>query len=309
MTAFGAARVSAEIGTVSVELRSVNNRYLDLNLRLPEDLRQAEGPLRERLTSKIKRGKIDVRVNFQRASQAGAAKLDESYLISMSTQLLFVRRFLPDAAAPTLLELLRANETSMGEDDAPAWQALCLQAVDAALADFETQREREGRQLAHAMLGYTRDIAAIVAQAEAALPQVQAAYRERLAGKLRDAMQAASPTGFEQISGAELSARISQESMLFSLRVDVAEELTRLRAHLGELERLLSASSGDGKPAAAATAGKAGSTGKRLDFLFQEMNREANTLGSKAATLEFTNAAIDMKLLIEQLREQAQNIE
>lgn len=303
MTAFGAARASAPIGMVSVELRSVNNRYLDVNLRLPEELRQTEGPLRERLARAIKRGKLEVRVNYQRPVQAGGSGLDDAYLEHLAAQLLAVRRVMPDVRPPTLLELMRANDSTAREDDGAAWQALCLEAVDAALADFQTQRRREGEQLAQAMLGYTRDIHAIVDQAEAALPQIQAAYRERLTHKLRDAMDAVSPGGFEQIGGAELSARISQESMLFSLRVDVAEELTRLRAHLSELERLLT-SRDDGKPT-----GKAGSTGKRLDFLFQEMNREANTLGSKAASLDFTNAAIDLKLLIEQLREQAQNIE
>ncbi len=304
MTAFGAARASAEIGVVSVELRSVNNRYLDVNLRLPEELRQVEGPLRERLARAIKRGKVDVRVNYQRALQTGANGLDSGYLENLAAQLQTARRIMPDVRPPSLLELLRANETSSREEDAAAWQALCLEAVDAALADFQTQRQREGEQLAQAMLGYTRDVTAIVEQAETALPQIQAAYRERLANKLRDALEAVSPSGFEQIGGAELSARISQESLLFSLRIDVAEELTRLRAHLGELERLLTAQAEPGK-----SAGKVGSTGKRLDFLFQEMNREANTLGSKAASLEFTNAAIDLKLLIEQLREQAQNIE
>ncbi len=304
MTAFGAARANAEIGVVSVELRSVNNRYLDVNLRLPEELRQVEGPLRERLARAIKRGKVEVRVNYQRAGQNNGNGLDAAYLENLAVQLQTARRIMPDVRSPSLLELMRANDTSAREDDGAAWQALCLEAVDAALADFQIQRRREGEQLAQAMLGYTRDITAIVEQAEAALPQIQAAYRERLSNKLRDALEAVSPTGFDQISGAELSARISQESMLFSLRVDVAEELTRLRAHLTELERLLTAQPDGDKPA-----GKVGSTGKRLDFLFQEMNREANTLGSKAASLEFTNAAIDLKLLIEQLREQAQNIE
>ena len=303
MTAFGAARATAEVGVVSVELRSVNNRYLDVNLRLPEELRQAEGPIRERLARTVKRGKVEIRVNYQRAGQSHGNKLDPTYLQNLAEQLQTARQFMPDITPPGLLELMRANDSGPREDDSAAWHALCLEAVDAALADFQTQRRREGEQLAQAMLGYTREVTDIVQQAEVAMPQIQAAYRERLSNKLRDALEAASPNGFDQISGAELSARISQESMLFSLRVDVAEELTRLRAHISELERLLTSTT-ETKPA-----GKTGSTGKRLDFLFQEMNREANTLGSKAASIEFTNAAIDLKLLIEQLREQAQNIE
>jgi len=210
--------------------------------------------------------------------------------------------------APSLLELLHASKPVQGdEQSAEDWQALCLQALDAALADFQTQRQREGAQLAQAMQGYARQISALLAQLQTALPHMQAAWRERLTTKLRSALEAACPQGFAHISGEELSARISQETLLFSLRTDVAEELTRLNAHVLELQRLL----GGVDPSQSADPGtnKTGSPGKRLDFLFQEMNREANTLGSKASSLEQTRVAIDLKLLIEQLREQAQNIE
>jgi uncharacterized protein (TIGR00255 family) len=148
-------------------------------------------------------------------------------------------------------------------------------------------------------------VARIVETVQTHLPQLLADHRDKLAAKLRESVESAFPGGFTHITGAELSERLSQEANLFALRIDVAEELSRLRSHLEELRHLLS--DGGGKQAA----GKkhAGSAGKRLDFLFQEMNREANTLGSKAGSMEVTRAAMDLKLLIEQMREQAQNLE
>ncbi len=151
-------------------------------------------------------------------------------------------------------------------------------------------------------------VARIVDTVQAHLPQLLADHRDKLAAKLRESVESAFPGGFAHITGAELSERLSQEANLFALRIDVAEELSRLRSHLEELRHLLTdgggkqgGKHGDKKPA--------GSAGKRLDFLFQEMNREANTLGSKAGSMDVTRAAMDLKLLIEQMREQAQNIE
>jgi len=306
MTAFGAARAASSAGWVNVELRALNNRYLDLSLRLPDELRQLEGLLRERLTRSLKRGKVEVRVNVQRTQAAAHAVLDEHWLAHLAAQRQIAQRYLADVRAPSLLELLHANKTAQGDEQTTEdWQPLCLQALDAALVDFQTQRQREGAQLTQTMQGYARQISALIARLQTALPHMQATWRERLATKLRSALEAASPQGFAHISGEELSARISQETLLFSLRTDVAEELTRLNAHVLELQRLL----GVVEQSQNTPANKTGSPGKRLDFPFQEMNREANTLGSKAGTLEQTQVAIDLKLLIEQLREQAQNIE
>jgi uncharacterized protein (TIGR00255 family) len=182
---------------------------------------------------------------------------------------------------------------------------MCLEATDVALAELQAAREREGQRLAGIMLESASEVAAIVDQVERNLPAILAEHQEKLGNKLRDALQAASPEGYAQISGPELSARIAQEASLFSLRIDVAEELARLRSHIAELQHLLQSK----EAAVQAGSRKSGSAGKRLDFLFQEMNREANTLGSKASALSVTRAAIDLKLLIEQMREQAQNIE
>jgi uncharacterized protein (TIGR00255 family) len=148
----------------------------------------------------------------------------------------------------------------------------------------------------------------IVEEVERQLPQLLADHREKLAAKLRETVEAAFPGGFTHITGPELTERLAQEANLFAMRIDVAEELSRLRSHLAELVHILA----DGDAGGAAKSGKranAGSAGKRLDFLFQEMNREANTLGSKAGSVDVTRAAMDLKLLIEQMREQAQNIE
>ncbi|NGM88001.1 YicC family protein [Parapusillimonas sp. SGNA-6] len=305
MTAFGSARAESEHGSVTVEARSVNSRYLDLSFRLPEDLRLAEGGMRERIGQTVKRGKLEIRANFLRSGQQAAATIDADYLHAVAQQLEAVRRIIPDVAAPRLSELINGSNGTSGTFDTEAWVALCLTATELALAELQAAREREGQRLADVMLNTAREAIAIVEQVERDLPAIQAEHQERLGNKLRDALQAASPDGYAQISGPELSARIAQEASLFSLRIDVAEELARLRSHIAELEHLLQSKD------AALQAGsrKSGSAGKRLDFLFQEMNREANTLGSKASALSVTRAAIDLKLLIEQMREQAQNIE
>ena len=306
MTAFGNARADLEQGTLAIELRSVNSRFLDLYFRLPDELRHVETPLRELLITNLARGKVEIRVSFTRAANADLSKLDPAWLDSLAEQLQAARRIIPDIASPRLAELFnwpgqRGNDAL----DPQIWGAACLQAAQQALTQLQEGREREGERLASMMRECADGVARVVDIVHAHLPQLLADHRERQGAKLRESVESAFPGGFTHISGAELSERLSQEANLFALRIDVAEELSRLRSHLEELRHLLS--DGGGKP----TAGKknAGSAGKRLDFLFQEMNREANTLGSKAGSMEVTRAAMDLKLLIEQMREQAQNIE
>ncbi|GAB1579092.1 YicC/YloC family endoribonuclease [Bordetella petrii] len=308
MTAFGNARADLEQGTLALELRSVNSRYLDLYFRLPDELRHVETPLRELLTTSLGRGKVEVRASYTRAAGAELANLDPAWLQHLAEQLQAARAVLPDVAAPRLAELFnwpgqRGNDTL----DPQAWGAACLQAARQALAQLQEGREREGQRLAATMLECAEGVARIVESVEAHLPQLLADHREKLATKLRESVEAAFPGGFAHISGPELSERLSQEANLFALRIDVAEELARLRSHLEELRHLLGGGEAGGKAKDAKRGG--GSAGKRLDFLFQEMNREANTLGSKAGSMEVTRAAMDLKLLIEQMREQAQNIE
>jgi len=319
MTAFGSARAESDAGAVTVEFRTVNSRFLDVSLRLPDDLRSAEALLREQLGQTVKRGKVDIRVNYTRPAQQSAPSLEPGYLQTIAQQLQTARAIIPDIGAPSLPELMK-GAASAEEDvfDEDIWKALCQSAAVQALNELQANREREGRRLADMMIECAGEISCIVDEVEVELPRLLAEHREKLATRLRETLENAHPGGFEQISGAELSARISQETSLFSLRIDVAEEISRLRSHVGELEHLLSFpdrpdadKATQAQPKAASRKGKAssGSIGKRLDFLFQEMNREANTLGSKAGGIQVTRAAIDLKLLIEQLREQAQNIE
>jgi len=306
MTAFGNTRITAEIGTVAVEYRSVNNRFLDISLRLPEELRSMETALRTQIGQTVKRGKVEMRLQYTPAYKSTARILDDKALRHMAELLQQARQLLPDTPAPSLEELLRAASGSEAASglDVQVWEPVCLQASEQALHALQENRQREGARLALVMLEQAEQITQIVETVAAKQPELLAEHQEKLARKLRDALQAVSPDGFAHISGAELSARIAQESLLFSLRVDVAEELTRLRAHGQELRDILAG----GNAQNVVNQKPAGSSGKRLDFLFQEMQREANTLGSKSASVLVTRAAMDLKLLIEQLREQAQNI-
>ncbi|KAA0910872.1 YicC/YloC family endoribonuclease [Pusillimonas sp. ANT_WB101] len=307
MTSFGSARAESAQGSVTIEFRSVNSRFLDIHFRLPEDLRMAEGLIRESLARHVKRGKVEVRLNYARTAASTDAALDETLLASAASQLAVARRLIPDVPAPTLAELISAARGAGNTEafDIDTWMAMCQQATEQALVEMQAAREREGQRLASVMLDCAATCSTIVEQVETELPTILAEHKNRLTDKLRDALASVSPDGFERISGEELSARIAQEAALFSMRIDVAEELSRLRSHITELKHLLKT----GETAAEGARKNSGSAGKRLDFLFQEMNREANTLGSKASALNVTRAAIDLKLQIEQMREQAQNIE
>lgn len=303
MTAFGSGRAESEAGIVTIELRTVNSRFLDINFRMPDDLRVAEGMVRERLNAFVKRGKVDIRVSAMRSASALSTALDHELLKTVARQLAAARSHIPDIPAPRLSELLNAGGDNSA--DPAVWLPMCQAATEQALIELNAAREREGQWLVEIMREYARQMHTIVATVETALPALLADHQEKITTRLREALESISPDGFAQIKGEELSARIAQEASLFGLRIDVAEELSRLKSHIAELDHLLSGSGNGGEKQNK----NSGSAGKRLDFLFQEMNREANTLGSKAGALSVTRAAIDLKLLIEQLREQAQNIE
>lgn len=304
MTAFGTGSAENDHGSLKIECRTVNSRFLDINVRLPEDLRFLEGRLREQITARLQRGKVDLRIVQERAVESGMADLPAEYLEHLARQLSTARQILPDVRAPELLALISGAANQQKKDlDAKAWTALCDEALEQTLKQVVQARRREGQRLAESMCAAATNMAEIVTQVEQAMPDILEAHQKKIVERLQEALSAADPDGFAQIDGSELSARLAQEASLFAMRSDVAEELARLRSHIEELRHLLQT----GQPDASRRA--QGSTGKRLDFLCQEMNREANTLGSKAAGLAITNAAIDAKLLIEQLREQAQNIE
>jgi uncharacterized protein (TIGR00255 family) len=297
MTGFGVAESRAEFGAVTIEIRSVNSRYLDLQFRLPDELRLIEQPIRERISSRLKRGKVDIRASFTRATTEGAERLNPELIAEAVKTFASLKEHLPDLAAPTLADLLTWPSTARVQIDPAQWLAPALHACDGALNQALDARAREGQRLAQVMLEASHQAAQIATELSAHLPNLLQNQRDKSAQKLRESLEQVFPDGFSQIGGEELSARLATEASIFALRVDVAEELDRLNSHIQELHHLLS----DGA--------KNQSLGKRLDFLFQEMNREANTLGSKSGHLNMTRTAIDLKLLIEQMREQAQNIE
>ena len=227
----------------------------------------------------------------------------------IATQLAQIQKILPHTEGPRFNEIVGLAGGQHTHTEPEEWAQACLTALEPALAQLIEGRQREGARLAQSMLETAVEVSAILTEVEKHLPLLLTTQRDKLAQKLKDTLQNAFPNGFTHISGTELSERIASEASLFALRIDVAEELTRLKSHLTELEFLLSNQAKSSTKQNKANATQPGSAGKRLDFLFQEMNREANTLGSKAGSLEMTRAAIDLKLLIEQMREQAMNIE
>jgi uncharacterized protein (TIGR00255 family) len=284
MTGYAAAAKEFPFGTLGVELRSVNHRYLDVQFRLPDDLRAIEPALREMLSEQVGRGKVECRVTFSAAAGTHKTlKLNEELLLQLKELELKARTLLAGAAQLSAAEALRWPGVLVTEPlPLDELQAACRDLLAAALQDFDAARAREGEKLKAVMLERAAGMERRIVEITPRLPQVIAAYQERLATRLRDVM------------GSGEDERIRQEVAVFAARIDVDEELARLAAHITELKRILSGS---------------GPSGKKLDFLMQELNREANTLSSKSVDLAVTQAALDMKLLIEQMREQVQNIE
>ncbi len=271
-------------GILHLELRTVNSRYLDMNFRIAEEVRIVEPSLRETISARLSRGKVDCRLNLLPSTTAAReASLNRALLQQLADLEAGVRDRLPGAAPLSVADVLRwpgmLGDDALGAD---TLQAGCAALAQAALDELVATRAREGEKLAAMILERVGRMRELVARATPLLPQALADYRERLAVRLREA-------------AASLDEeRIRQEVGLFAARIDVEEELNRLVAHLDEVARVV---------------GKGGAIGKRLDFLMQELNREANTLASKSVSGEVTAIAVDMKLAIEQMREQVQNIE
>ena len=282
----GFAVQNRDLGSVSLhlELRSVNSRYLDLAFRIVDDLRQAEPAIRERLAARLGRGKVECRLNLQAGhGTARGLALNTALLDQLAEAEAGLRTRFADAAPLSVHELLRwpgmLADDSLGFDEMlPAIVALTEAAVDELVAS----RRREGDKLAAMIRERVVRMRELVAVATPRMPAVVLEYQERLTAKLRDAVASLDED------------RIRQEVALYAQRIDVAEELSRLVTHLDEVERILKAG---------------GAAGKRLDFLMQELNREANTLASKSPATDITAIAMEMKVLIEQMREQVQNIE
>ena len=271
-------------GILHLELRTVNSRYLDMNFRIAEEVRIVEPGLREMISGRLNRGKVDCRLNLLPSTTAPReTSLNRALLQQLAALQSDVRDQLPEASPLSVAEVLRWPGM-LGDDQpgADTLQAECAALAKSALDELIATRAREGEKLGTMILERVERMRTLVAEAAPKLPQALADYQERMATRLREA-------------AASLDEeRIRQEMGLFATRVDVAEELNRLAAHLDEVARVV---------------GKGGAIGKRLDFLMQELNREANTLASKSVSSEITAIAVDMKLLIEQMREQVQNIE
>jgi uncharacterized protein (TIGR00255 family) len=284
MTAFARADADTSWGRLSCELRSVNHRYLDFSAKLPDDLRGLETRVRELVGAKAERGKIECLVRYQpRDLAAGALELDEDLVRRVIAAGERIAALSATTAPLRAIDILRWPGVAKAprlDTDALADAALAL--IARALEDFVATREREGARLSAFLAQRLDAIDGWVGQLRTQLPQIAGAFRERLAARLAEVRQQLDPNRFEQ------------EMVLFASRSDVTEELDRLETHAAEARRVL---------------GQPGPAGRRLDFLMQEFNREANTLASKSVDVRMTNAAVELKVAIEQMREQVQNIE
>ena len=273
---------------LGLEIRSVNSRFLDLGFRLPDDLRAHEPALRDLLTARLKRGKVEVRVSLELQQSASIADPSVKLLQRLGTLQDNVKAWIPEARALSVADVLRlaANEQpglrDRGEDLLPLAQT--------ALTALLAARAREGERLATMLLEHIKQLRLLAAKAVPMVPQLVAQQRQRFMERWAEAMALGDGSALPESA----QDRALTEATAFAIRIDVAEEITRLNSHLDELERLIT---------------KGGEIGKRLDFLIQELHREANTMGSKSAALELTKISVDMKVLIEQMREQVQNIE
>jgi len=298
MTGYAISARESDAGTITLELKSVNSRFLDLQFRMNDDLRSLEPLLREAIMGKVQRGKVECRLSFGRKASAGASlSINEPLLSALAKAQQQVLTQFDQARPLTVNELLRwpgvLSDSEVGEDnllaDVQTTMATVLQA-------FVESREREGAALETMLLSRVSDIEQIVQHISPLIPKAIEQFRQKAIDRMQEALGISlaegSPT--TSISKDEVQDRIRQEVTLYGIRMDVAEELTRLSGHLTETRAILK---------------KGGQVGKRLDFMMQELNREANTLGSKAALKELSDASMQMKLLIEQMREQVQNLE
>ncbi len=275
-------------GQLGLEIRSVNSRFLDLTFRLPEELRQFEPVLRELLTAKLKRGKVEVRAFIDNGMTSTVSEPSPRLMQRLNTVQDSIKAWLPQAQALSVADILRlaASEQSGTRDWSQEIAPLTEQALKALLA----ARQREGERLATMLLKHIGQLRTLAQQAGPLVPQLVEQQRLRFLERWQEAMALTDGSTLPEAA----QDRALTEATAFAIRIDVAEEITRLASHLDELERLIK---------------KGGEIGKRLDFLIQELHREANTLGSKSAALELTRISVDMKVLIEQMREQVQNIE
>ena len=288
----GYAMVTRELpsGAMNLEIKSVNSRFLDLMFRLNDEVRSLEPLLREMITEKVTRGKVELRLGYGKDGGSSAPNragrplnLNMAAIERLAEAGAAVKRAVPQAQELRVMEVLHwpgvIEDTTLSAEEL---RDIVVGMAREAIGEFTGSRSREGEKLKVMLLVRVAGIEDWVKKVEPLIPQIVADYHARLAARLREAI------------GSTDDERIRQEVAMFGIKIDVAEELSRLGAHLSEVRRVLE---------------KGGAVGKRLDFLMQELNREANTLGSKSVSTEVSAAAMEMKILIEQMREQVQNLE
>lgn len=300
MTGYASAQTGAPAATaegeprtapqrrLGMEMRSVNSRFLDLSFRLPDELRSFEPQLRALVTTQIKRGKIEVRAALEGQENNALPDPSPRLLQRLSSMQDAVQSWLPKAEPLSVAEVLRlcSGAAPTAETPAEAVAELAQTVLTALLA----ARAQEGARLVAMLRGHLKLLRKLTEQAAPLVPQLVEQQRQRFMERWREAMGLAEGSATPEAA----QDRALSEATAFAIRIDVAEEVTRLESHITELERLLT---------------KGGEVGKRLDFLIQELHREANTLGSKSSALDLTRISVDMKVLIEQMREQVQNLE
>jgi len=284
MTGFASLERQLTNGVLVIELRSVNHRYLELHMKLDENLRSFEPVVREFISAKLGRGKVECRISLvQRGASDKALSLDEEVLTNLSEVATQIQKRFPTSQALSVSEILHWPGVVQNQQGDNAQLAEDIKsALKQILEDMTASRAREGEKMKALILERLVDAEKIVATVKPLLPLQVKAYQEKLTAKLQEALKSADED------------RVRQELVLFAQKIDVDEELTRLTAHVSEVKRILDADQ---------------AAGKRLDFLMQELNREANTLGSKSVSTEVSKASMSLKVLIEQMREQIQNIE
>lgn len=284
MTAFARQEHTDTWGSLTLEVRSVNHRYLDIGLRLPDELRVLEGRIREQLQAQLNRGKVDVQVRYQPEQHAsGDLQLDQTLIEQLAVASEQVKKYFPEHRPISTLEIMRwPGVLQIPQVDPEVLHAKAMELLDAAIAELIRGRQREGEKLKLILEQRCDGITEIVKLMRKLIPEIKQIWRDKLQGRLAD------------VKGELDPGRLEQEMVIMAQKIDVDEELDRLEAHVIEVKRDLAGS----KP-----------IGRRLDFLMQELNREANTLGSKSVDARTGTASVDLKVLIEQMREQVQNIE
>ncbi len=294
MTGYAVSSCDSASGTLTIEIKSVNSRFLDLQFRINDDLRALEPGLREAMVAKISRGKVECRVSFGRKHADGnsqalnQASVDQLYKLQVKISHTF-----PDARLLSCGEILRwpgvIEEAQISQE---SLQQDAQRTMQTTMQAFVESRAREGAALEAMLLSRIEAMEAIVIKITPVIPNIVAQFQQKAMERMQEAL-GVNADG-HSLSRQEALERIRQEVTLYGIRIDLAEELSRLSAHLSETRAILK---------------KGGLVGKRLDFMMQELNREANTLGSKAAAKELADASMELKLLIEQMREQVQNLE